>query len=89
MVPRYGNYAEPQDTGIIRRYKVDGQVCIGFLNKKYVEIVGDLTFQHVHFQDMEVKYFQTYIDGVDFVFIDSPIFQHIEKNIYGGNRLVM
>lgn len=38
-------------------------------------------------QDMEVCYFQTYIDGVDFVFIDSPIFRHIENNIYGGNRL--
>ncbi|XP_062106643.1 starch synthase 2, chloroplastic/amyloplastic [Humulus lupulus] len=38
-------------------------------------------------QDMEVAYFQAYVDGVDFVFIDSPIFQHLEKNIYGGNRL--
>ncbi|KAF4376701.1 hypothetical protein F8388_025572 [Cannabis sativa] len=38
-------------------------------------------------QDMEVTYFQAYIDGVDFVFIDSPIFQHLENNIYGGNRL--
>lgn len=37
---------------------------------------------------MEVGYFQTYIDGVDFVFIDSPIFRHIENNIYGGNRVV-
>ncbi|XP_058778811.1 granule-bound starch synthase 2, chloroplastic/amyloplastic [Vicia villosa] len=38
-------------------------------------------------QDMEVTYFHTYIDGVDFVFIDSPIFRNIESNIYGGNRL--
>ena len=37
---------------------------------------------------MEVSYFQAYIDGVDFVFIDSPMFRHIENNIYGGNRLV-
>ncbi|TKY65174.1 Granule-bound starch synthase 2 [Spatholobus suberectus] len=35
----------------------------------------------------EVKYFQAYIDGVDFVFIDSPIFHHLEHNVYGGSRL--
>ncbi|XP_019428424.1 PREDICTED: granule-bound starch synthase 2, chloroplastic/amyloplastic-like isoform X2 [Lupinus angustifolius] len=62
VAPRYGTYAEPQDAGIRKRYKVDGQ-------------------------DMEVMYFQTYIDGVDFVFIDSPIFRHLEQNIYGGNRM--
>ncbi|KAL6520394.1 Sucrose synthase [Orobanche minor] len=62
VVPRYSNYAEAQDSGVRRRYKVDGQ-------------------------DMEVNYFQAYIDGVDFVFIDSPIFRHIENNIYGGNRV--
>lgn len=39
-------------------------------------------------QDMEVNYFQAYIDGVDFVFIDTPMFRHIENNIYGGNRVV-
>jgi starch synthase len=38
---------------------------------------------------MEVTYFQAYIDGVDFVFIDSPIFRHLESNIYGGNRVVI
>ncbi|KAA8530375.1 hypothetical protein F0562_005084 [Nyssa sinensis] len=38
-------------------------------------------------QDMEVTFFQTYIDGVDFVFIDAPIFRNIENNIYGGNRM--
>ncbi|KAI3983129.1 hypothetical protein MKX01_030851 [Papaver californicum] len=37
-------------------------------------------------QDMEVNYFQAYIDGVDFVFIDSPVFRNIENNIYGGKR---
>lgn len=62
IAPRYGNYAEAHDTGVRRRYKVDGQ-------------------------DMEVNYFQAYIDGVDFVFIDTPMFRHIEKNIYGGNRV--
>ncbi|KAG9139942.1 hypothetical protein Leryth_026298 [Lithospermum erythrorhizon] len=62
IAPRYGNYAEPQDTGVRKRYKVDGQ-------------------------DMEVNYFHAYVDGVDFVFIDSPILRNIEKNIYGGNRV--
>lgn len=37
---------------------------------------------------MEVKYYHAYIDGVDFVFIDNPIFQHVESEIYGGNRTV-
>lgn len=62
VAPRYGNYAEPQDIGVRKRYKVDGQ-------------------------DIEVTFFQTYIDGVDFVFIDSHVFCHIEGNIYGGGRL--
>ncbi|CAK7327975.1 unnamed protein product [Dovyalis caffra] len=38
-------------------------------------------------QDVEVTYFQTYIDGVDFVFIDCHLFRYIEGNIYGGSRL--
>ncbi|CAA3022274.1 Hypothetical predicted protein [Olea europaea subsp. europaea] len=38
-------------------------------------------------QDMKVTYFQTYIDGVDFVFMDSPVFRYIENNIYGGNHV--
>ncbi|PIN04718.1 Starch synthase [Handroanthus impetiginosus] len=62
VVPRYGNYAEAQDSGVRKRYKIDGQ-------------------------DMEVTYFQAYIDGVDFVFIDSPNFRHMGNNIYGGNRV--
>ncbi|WJX65623.1 starch synthase [Trifolium repens] len=62
VAPHYGNYAEAQDIGVRKRYKVAGQ-------------------------DMEVTYFQAYIDGVDFVFIDSPIFRHLESNIYGGNRV--
>lgn len=39
-------------------------------------------------QEMEVKYYHAYIDGVDFVFIDNPIFHHVESEIYGGNRTV-
>ena len=39
-------------------------------------------------QDLEVNYFHAYIDRVDFVFIDSPVFHHLENNIYGGDRLV-
>ncbi|KAJ4832965.1 Sucrose synthase [Turnera subulata] len=62
VVPRYGNYAESQYTGVRKMYKVDGQ-------------------------DVEVNYFQAYIDGVDFVFIDCHLFWHIENNIYGGSRL--
>ncbi|KAK4477609.1 hypothetical protein RD792_016846 [Penstemon davidsonii] len=61
IAPRYGNYAEAQDTGVRKRYKVHGQ-------------------------DLEVNYFHAYIDGVDFVFIDSPLLRHIENNIYGGKR---
>lgn len=61
VTPRYGNYAEAQDTGVRRRYMVDGQ-------------------------DMEVMYYQAYIDGVDYVFIDSPVLRHMENNIYGGKR---
>ncbi|PSR87682.1 Granule-bound starch synthase [Actinidia chinensis var. chinensis] len=62
VAPRYGNYAEPQDTGVRKMYRVDGQ-------------------------DVEVVYFQAFIDGVDFVFIESHMFRHIENNIYGGNRV--
>ena len=41
-----------------------------------------------YFQDMEVSYFQAYIDGVHFVFMDGPIFRHMQNNIYGGNGVV-
>ncbi|XP_038695866.1 granule-bound starch synthase 2, chloroplastic/amyloplastic isoform X2 [Tripterygium wilfordii] len=62
VAPKYDNYAEPQDAGIRKIYKVAGQ-------------------------DVEVTYFQAFIDGVDFVFIECPMFRHIGNNIYGGNRL--
>ncbi|KAK4346600.1 hypothetical protein RND71_032939 [Anisodus tanguticus] len=62
VAPRYGNYAEPQDSGVRKTYRVDGQ-------------------------DVEVTYFQAFIDGVDFVFIDSHMFRHMENNIYSGNRV--
>ncbi|KAI3669990.1 hypothetical protein L6452_41542 [Arctium lappa] len=61
VVPLYGDYTEPQDTGIRRRYNVGGE-------------------------EVEVQYFQTYIDGVDFVFIRSHVFHNLGSNIYGGNR---
>nr|DAD27917.1 TPA_asm: hypothetical protein HUJ06_029385 [Nelumbo nucifera] len=61
VAPRYGNYAEVLETGVRKRYKVDGQ-------------------------DMEVTFFQAYIGGMDFVFMDSPMFGNIEKNIYRGGR---
>ncbi|KAF8378453.1 hypothetical protein HHK36_029793 [Tetracentron sinense] len=38
-------------------------------------------------QDVEVTYFHAYIDGVDFVFMDSPMFRQFQSNIYGGNRM--
>ncbi|GJN20708.1 hypothetical protein PR202_gb08118 [Eleusine coracana subsp. coracana] len=63
VVPKYGDYAEPQLIGEPRRYQVAGQ-------------------------DMEVNYYHAYIDGVDFVFIDNPIFHNVESEIYGGNRTV-
>jgi len=37
---------------------------------------------------MEVKYYHAYIDGVDFVFIDNPVFHYVQSEIYGGNRTV-
>jgi hypothetical protein len=37
---------------------------------------------------MEVNYYHAYIDAVDFVFIDNPIFHHVESEIYGGNHTV-
>jgi starch synthase len=37
-------------------------------------------------QDIEVGYFHTYKDGVDFVFIDSSIFHAVASNIYGGSQ---
>jgi starch synthase len=37
-------------------------------------------------QDLEVGYFHTYKDGVDFVFIDSSIFHAVASNIYGGSH---
>ncbi|TVU30615.1 hypothetical protein EJB05_22245 [Eragrostis curvula] len=61
VVPKYGDYAEPQQIGEPRTYHVAGQ-------------------------DMEVNYYHTYIDGVDFVFIENPIFHHVGSEIYSGNR---
>ncbi|MEW5317297.1 MAG: hypothetical protein WDW38_008608 [Sanguina aurantia] len=34
----------------------------------------------------EVGYFHTFIDGVDYVFVDHPCYHNREKNIYGGDR---
>lgn len=48
--------------------------------------IGEPRRYQVAGQDMEVKYYHAYIDGVDFVFIDNPIFHHVEREIYGGNR---
>ncbi|KAI3726104.1 hypothetical protein L1987_65901 [Smallanthus sonchifolius] len=40
----------------------------------------------VGWEDVDVQYFQTYIDGVDFVFIRCHMFSNLGSNIYGGNR---
>ncbi|PWA74084.1 soluble starch synthase 2-2, chloroplastic/amyloplastic [Artemisia annua] len=40
----------------------------------------------VGWEDVDVDYFQTYIDGVDFVFIRCHMFNNLGSNIYGGNR---
>ena len=45
-------------------------------------------FSSCDFQDSEVTYFHSYIDGVDFVFIEAPPFRHRHNDIYGGERLV-
>jgi len=37
---------------------------------------------------LEVNYFHAFIDGVDFVFIDAPLFRHRQDDIYGGSRQV-
>ncbi|XP_066369605.1 soluble starch synthase 2-3, chloroplastic/amyloplastic-like isoform X2 [Miscanthus floridulus] len=37
-------------------------------------------------QDLEVNYFHAFVDGVDFVFIDAPLFRHRQDDIYGGSR---
>nr|ACL98483.1 starch synthase IIa precursor [Vigna unguiculata] len=62
VAPRYSNYAEAQEIGLRKQYKVDGQ-------------------------DMEVTYYHAFIDGVDFVFLDSPNFRNLQNNVYGGNRM--
>ncbi|XP_039059569.1 granule-bound starch synthase 2, chloroplastic/amyloplastic-like [Hibiscus syriacus] len=62
VVPRYSDYADSQDIGVRRKYKIDGQ-------------------------DMEVSYCHAYIDGVDFVFLESAVFRHMQNYIYGGNRV--
>lgn len=87
VAPRYGDYTEPQDMGIRRRYKVHGQVSyFSSMPNDFFNSIKHLTV--LTFQDMEVTYFHAYIDGVDFVFIESPVFRHTGNNIYGGNRLV-
>ncbi|KAL8160944.1 hypothetical protein V2J09_012433 [Rumex salicifolius] len=48
--------------------------------------VGELRRYKVAGQDMEVSYFHSYIDGVDFVFIESAMFRGIQSDIYGGSR---
>lgn len=41
---------------------------------------------NIHGQEFDVSYYQAYIDNVDFVFVNSSMFQGFNKNIYQGNR---
>lgn len=88
MAPRYGNYAEPHDIGVRKRYKVDGQVCgcciMCSLTSRTRYMFNFIVSVLFVVQDLEVIYFHAYIDGVDFVFIDNNLFHHHENNIYGG-----
>ncbi|XP_076886832.1 granule-bound starch synthase 2, chloroplastic/amyloplastic-like [Bidens hawaiensis] len=40
----------------------------------------------VGWEDVDVQYLQTFIDGVDFVFIRCHMFNNLGSNIYGGDR---
>uniref|UniRef100_A0A0E0M7Y9 starch synthase n=1 Tax=Oryza punctata TaxID=4537 RepID=A0A0E0M7Y9_ORYPU len=64
-----------------------GEVVVP-MYKNYAEPqqLGEPRRYQVAGQDMEVIYYHTYIDGVDFVFIDNPIFHHVDNDIYGGDR---
>ncbi|KAL0909135.1 hypothetical protein M5K25_023667 [Dendrobium thyrsiflorum] len=56
-------------------------------NYKEAHDIGVRKRYKVNGQDMEVAYFHAYIDGVDFVFVDSPIFHNHKDDIYGGDRV--
>ena len=97
MVPRYGDYAEAFDMGITKYYKAAGQVRVNLPIKWEPDIenakaqnrnIFNLIGIWFGLQDLEVKYFHAFIDGVDFVFIDAPLFRHRQGDIYGGNRQV-
>ncbi|MED6119206.1 hypothetical protein PIB30_009605 [Stylosanthes scabra] len=63
VAPRYGNYVEPQDTGVRKTFRVDDH-------------------------DMEVRYFQAYIDGVDFGRLGSAVSSlTVEFEVVGSNSL--
>ncbi|KAK8941681.1 hypothetical protein KSP40_PGU008420 [Platanthera guangdongensis] len=62
---------------VVPRYENYSEACDTGIRKRYT----------VSGQDMEVAYFHAYIDGVDFVFVDSPIFHDCKNDIYGGNRV--
>ncbi|KAK9116715.1 hypothetical protein Sjap_015662 [Stephania japonica] len=81
VVPRYGNYAELNHTGVRKTYMVQGQVWTMVLSFSFT-----LLGYQLH-QSIEVTFYHAYIDGVDFIFIDSHVFHHLENNIYGGQRL--
>ncbi|OAY79216.1 Granule-bound starch synthase 2, chloroplastic/amyloplastic [Ananas comosus] len=80
-----------EDDANIEGEKKDPAPLAGVVVPKYgnyseAQDVGVRKYYKVSGQDMEVNYLHAYIDGVDFVFIDSPIFRHRENSIYGGER---
>lgn len=82
-IQEYGN-----DTKQMVRFGAASLFLINY-NSLDCYYLGVVTHQCFCLQDMEVTYFHSYIDGVDFVFIDSPNFRHLQDNIYRGSREVV
>ncbi|XP_051192668.1 soluble starch synthase 2-2, chloroplastic/amyloplastic [Lolium perenne] len=61
---------------VIPKYGDYAEACDLGVRKRY-KVAG---------QDSEVTYFHSYIDGVDFVFLEAPPFRHRHNDIYGGER---
>lgn len=48
VAPRYGNYAEPQDLGVRKGYKVDGQVCSSYNTFYFILVTNILSSSELH-----------------------------------------
>lgn len=67
------------------RWRVDSMVQLENLKKIFPLVLPFLPPS----QDIEVSYYHTYLDGVDFVFVDASLYHHVAGNIYGGSREVL